>query len=106
MHSCDALGDAINALTETEEIGEATLRMPTKDHQDSIEHLCGYMSRLNRGKGMGFFIMRKRITHSFVILIMAQAVSAMAFLIPIIKSIYSATGQLPNSELRDGSCAC
>lgn len=82
--ACDRLGDAINELTETQEASEAMLHMPTKKQQHSIEHLYGYVRKLNRGKGMGFMVARKRITHSFVMSMMAKAVSVMLFFFPFI----------------------
>ena len=82
--ACDALGDAINELTETPEASEATLHMPTKEQQHAIEHLYGYVRKLNRGKGMGFMVARKRITASFVMSMMAKAVSVMVFFFPFI----------------------
>jgi len=78
---CDELGDAINELT-TKGLG-----MPTREQKHNIEHLHGFLSNLNRRKGMGFMILRKRITHSFVISTTARVVSVMGFLFPIMLSL-------------------
>ena len=82
--ACDDLGDAINGLTETRDESEAMLCMPNKEQRLQIEHLYGYVRKLNRGKGMGFMVARKRITLSFVISLMARVISVMIFVFPLI----------------------
>eukprot|EP01046_Picozoa_sp_COSAG06_P009573 COSAG06_NODE_501_length_14953_cov_25.827858_17_plen_445_part_00 len=81
--ACEALADAINDLTLTKEQGETTLRMPTREQEQHIEHLRGFVRGLNRGSGMGFMIQRKRISHSFVMTMTVRALSAMVFIFPI-----------------------
>ena len=82
---CDALGDAINEMTEQVKVpGKATLLMPKTDQQRSIEHLCGYVRGLNRGRGMGYVIYNKRISHSFVTTLAFKVVSVMTVAFPVI----------------------
>ena len=81
--ACEALADAINDLTLTKEQGETTLRMPTREQEQHIEHLRGFVRGLNRGRGMGFMIQRKRISYSFVMTMTVRALSAMVFIFPI-----------------------
>jgi hypothetical protein len=61
--------------------------MPTKDQQRDIEHLCGYVRGLNRGRGMGFVIHRKRISHTFVMSLAVKALSVMTVSFPVILSL-------------------
>ncbi len=89
---CEGLGDAINEMFEAsqrEPGGEVglTLCMPTKDQQRDIESLRGYVRGLNRGRGMGFVIHRKRISHTFVVALAAKVFSVMAVSFPIILSL-------------------
>ena len=85
---CDALGDAINEMTEQVKVpGKATLLMPKTDQQRSIEHLCGYVRGLNRGRGMGYVIYNKRISHSFVTTLAFKVVSVMTVAFPVILSL-------------------
>ena len=86
--ACDALGDAINELLEaTEASDDSPLRMPTKEQEQHIQSLLGYVRGLNRGKGMGFMILNKRITTSFVVSMIAKAVSGMVVLFPVMLSL-------------------
>ncbi len=85
---CDTLGDAINEMTEAQqEPGETTLRMPTNDQFLRVEHLCGYVRGLNRGRGMGFVIHRKRINHTFVVALAVKTISVMTISFPVILSL-------------------
>ena len=85
---CEHLGDAVNEMTETQrEPGEAALRMPTREQREQIEHLRDYIRGLNRGRGMGFVISRKRISHTFVVALVAKIGSLMAVSFPVIRSI-------------------
>jgi hypothetical protein len=83
----DTLGDAINELIEAQEPGVATVCMPTTDQQRNIEHLCSYVRGLNRGRGMGFVMFRKRISHSFTIALAMKVISVMAISFPVILSL-------------------
>jgi hypothetical protein len=51
--------------------------MPTKEQEQHIDHLFRYVRGLNRGRGMGFVIQRKRISYSFVLTTAVRAASAM-----------------------------
>ena len=84
---CDTLGDAINELIEAQEPGAATVCMPTTDQQRNIEHLCSYVRGLNRGRGMGFVMFRKRISHSFTIALAMKVISVMTISFPVILSL-------------------
>ena len=85
---CENLGDALNEMTEkVQDSGEDTLRMPAKDQQRNIEHLCGYVRGLNRGRGMGFVIQRKRINHTFVLSLAAKVLSVMSIAFPVFLSL-------------------
>jgi hypothetical protein len=85
---CDTLGDSITEMTETQrEPGETTLRMPTNDQFLRIEHLRGYVRGLNRGRGMGFVIHRKRINHTFVVALAVKVISVMTISFPVILSL-------------------
>jgi hypothetical protein len=85
---CENLGDAINEMTEkVQDSGEDTLRMPAKDQQRNIEHLCGYVRGLNRGRGMGFVIQRKRINNTFVLSLAAKVLSVMSIAFPVFLSL-------------------
>lgn len=83
----DNLGDAINELTEAQEPGAASVCMPTKDQQRNIEHVCSYVRGLNRGRGMGFVLYRKRISHSFAVALAMKLISVMTILFPVILSL-------------------
>ena len=85
---CDELGDGINEMTQTErEPGQAIRRMPTMEQQRNIEHLCGYVRGLNRGRGMGFVLYHKRISHSFTVALTMKVVSVMTISFPVILSL-------------------
>eukprot|EP01046_Picozoa_sp_COSAG06_P039548 COSAG06_NODE_4689_length_4035_cov_2.989837_3_plen_448_part_00 len=100
--ACDALGDAINELLEATEVGDDRgLHMPTKEQEQHIQSLLGYVRGLNRGKGMGFVILNKRITTSFVVAMIAKAVSAMVFLFPVMISLTRVEDQEAKLERED-----
>jgi hypothetical protein len=63
--------------------------MPATDHQRNIEHIliCGYVRGLNRGRGMGFVLFRKRISHSFVVALAMKLTSVMTISFPVILSL-------------------
>lgn len=85
---CDRLGDCVNKMTETpRQPGQAIRRMPTLEQQRNIEHLCGYVRGLNRGRGMGFVLYHKRISHSFVVALSMKVVSVMTISFPVILSL-------------------
>ncbi len=84
---CDDLGDALNEMTEAQVHGAVTPRMPTKEQHYKIEHLLQYVRGLNRGRGMGFVIYRKRISSSFAISLAAKVVSVMSISFPVILSL-------------------
>jgi hypothetical protein len=85
--ACDALGDTINELAEAKEPGETKPRVPTKEQQQAMEYLLRYVRGLNRGRGMGFVIQRKRISYSFVLTMSVRAASAMLFIFPLMLSL-------------------
>ena len=86
--ACERLCDAINEMTETvQDRGEATLRMSAPNQQRDIEHLCGYVRGLNRGRGMGFVIQRKRINQTFVLSLAAKVLSVMSICFPMFLSL-------------------
>jgi hypothetical protein len=85
--ACDALGDAINELPATKVKGEATLRVPTREQDQRTESVLRYVRGLNRGRGMGFVIQRKRISYSFVLTMAIKAASAMVLLFPVMLSL-------------------
>ena len=98
--ACDALGDAINEMTAR---GSG---VPTKEQRDIIEHIYGYVRNLNRGKGMGFMVMRKRISHSFVMTMAARALSSMLFLFPVILSLTQVEQEEDKLLCNSTCCAC
>ena len=103
--TCDSLGDAINELLEKQEPGESALRMPTKEQEQHINSLLGYVRGLNRGKGMGFMIVRKRITSSFVIALLAKVAGTMSTFFPIFLAI-TRTDRGEDELVNSTCCAC
>ena len=69
------------------ELGEGAVRMPTLDQHRNIEHLCGYVLVLNRGRGMGFVIYLKPIRHSFAIVLGAKIASLISISLPVLLSL-------------------
>jgi hypothetical protein len=61
--------------------------MPTKEQEQHIGHLFHYVRGLNRGRGMGFVMQRKRISYSFVLTMAVRAASAMLFLFPVMLTL-------------------
>ena len=92
--------------------------MPTNEEIHRIEHLRSYVRDLNRGRGMGFAVSRKRISYSFVLSVAMKAASIMAVIFPILLSLArvdsresemltDADGDLGNaSGLTHECCAC
>ena len=79
--------------------------MPSKAQEQHIRTLLGYVRALNRGKGMGFMIVRKRITSSFVIALLAKVVGTMSTFFPIFLAITRA--ERGEDELANSTCcAC
>ena len=65
----------------------------------------GFVRGLNRGRGVGFVIRRKRVSNSFVVTMTAQALSVMIFVFPIMLS----EGKLEPEDvalLNSSCCAC
>ena len=77
--------------------------MPTKEQEQHIGHLFHYVRGLNRGRGMGFVMQRKRISYSFVLTTAVRAASAMLFLFPIMLSLSSV--KKGGDELLNRTCA-
>ena len=61
--------------------------MPTNDEIFRIEHLRNYVADLNRGRGMGFVVSRKRISFSFVLSVTIKVASTMGVVFPIMLSL-------------------
>ena len=67
----------------------------------------GFVRGLNRGRGMGFMIQRKRISYSFVMTMTVRALSAMVFIFPIM--LKEGNLEADNEALLDLNrtcCAC
>ena len=67
--------------------------------------LYGFVRNLNRGKGMGFMILRKRISYSFVMSTAARAASSMVFAFPVILSLLRVARD-DEDVLNSTCCAC
>ena len=78
----------------------------TKEQDQRIESLLRYVRNLNGGKGMGFMISRKRISHSFVVSMTARAASSMLFLFPILLSLTRVEEEEDELLANATGCAC
>ena len=110
--ACEELGEAINdqriGRTSSDTQAHVDIIMPTNDEILRIEHVHSYLRNLNRGRGMGFVIGRKRISYSFVLSMAIKAASAMVFLFPIMLSFTQVEkGEDSNTNNATGGvCVC
>eukprot|EP01043_Picozoa_sp_COSAG02_P053782 COSAG02_NODE_5991_length_3886_cov_2.197254_1_plen_299_part_00 len=86
--ACEELMDAINKMREAKAPGELSARMPPNicETEASIDYLLQYVKNLNRRRGMGFTLHRKRISHSFVLSLGLKAVSFMPIFFAVMLS--------------------
>jgi hypothetical protein len=102
--ACEDLGDAINQLRLGKTHGDTAVHLPSDPEKLAIEHLHNYVRSLNRGRGMGFVISKKRISHSFVLSLTLKVASAVPFFFAIIISLWSGEERLVNATRE--CCAC
>jgi hypothetical protein len=70
--------------------GDGTVTLATSEQLHRIEGLKRYINEQNRDQGLGFLLLRKRITFTFVLGLLIQTVGAM----PVVITLMSiATGQ-------------
>jgi hypothetical protein len=63
--ACQKVADAVNELRVTVK-ADGTAELATADELHRIEGLKRYINELNRDQGLGFVLLRKRITFTFV----------------------------------------
>ena len=81
--ACQKISSALNDLrvNATEADGAVTLATTEQGHQ--IEVLNRYINELNKNQGLGFLVLRKRITSTLVMGLLIQTVSAMPVVITL-----------------------
>ena len=63
--ACQRVADAVNDLRVTAK-ADGTAELATADELHCIEGLKRYINELNKDQGLGFVLLRKKITFTFV----------------------------------------
>ena len=88
--ACQRIASAVNDLRLNAGAGDGTVTLATSEQLHRIEGLKRYINEQNRDQGLGFLLLRKRITFTFVLGLLIQTVGAM----PVVITLMSiATGQ-------------
>jgi hypothetical protein len=87
--ACQKIAAAINALRLNVD-ADGTVLLATSEQLHRIEGLKRYINELNKDQGLGFLVLRKRITFTLVVGMLIQTLSSM----PVVIALMSiATGQ-------------
>eukprot|EP01046_Picozoa_sp_COSAG06_P031876 COSAG06_NODE_3141_length_5786_cov_31.010902_1_plen_434_part_00 len=90
--ACQQVASAVNDMRLTAHPdGDVTLAEPEQLHR--IEGLKRYINELNRDQGLGFILLRKRVTFTLVVGLMIQTVSGMIVLNGFLLSLTKVEGE-------------
>ena len=88
--ACQRIASAVNDLRLNAGGADGTVTLATSEQLHRIEGLERYINALNKNQGLGFLVLRKRITFTLVMGLLIQTVSAM----PVVITLMSiATGE-------------
>jgi hypothetical protein len=88
--ACQRIASAVNDLRVNADGADGAVTLAAAEQGHQIEVLNRYINELNKNQGLGFLVLRKRITFTLVMGLLIQTVGAM----PVIIALMSiATGQ-------------
>ena len=89
--ACQKVASAANDL-RVKAGADGTVTLATAEQLHRIEGLSRYINELNKNQGLGFLVLRKRITFTLVMGLLIQTVSAMLVINTALMSIVTVDG--------------
>ena len=91
--ACQRIASAVNDLRVDADGADGAVTLATSEQLHRIEGLNRYINELNKNQGLGFLVLRKRITFTLVMGLLIQTVSAMLVINTTLMSIATVEGE-------------
>ena len=90
--ACQKIASAVNDL-RVKAGTDGTVTLATADQLHRIEGLIRYINELNKNQGLGFLVLRKRVTSTLVMGLLIQTVSGVILVSTTLMSIATVEGE-------------
>ena len=99
--ACQRIASAVNDLRVNADGADGAVTLATSEQLHHIEGLNRYINELNKNQGLGFLVLRKRITFTLVMGLLIQTVSAMLVVSTTLVSIATVDGEVEEDVAGD-----
>ena len=97
--ACQRIASAVNDLRVNADCADGAVTLATAEQGHQIEVLNRYINELNKNQGLGFLVLRKRITFTLVMALLVQTVSAMPVVITLMSIATGDQHEVSHQEL-------